>query len=318
MYAASDSLLVRRIPISTSSDAAPSGKNARPPIISSMRLSARSRDHVWVSTSDGRVYRVDWTKTPKPQHELDSFRTASGTARAMVVARVGGQGTGSRDKAGAPARDAVIILESDKKSGQMVVTAYKAGFDEIVDGKPAALQSKTLFTYKKNSGNGNGGNGNQGLQLLETGSTGGRALVGAIGDRIFVGGASYSGAVAEGFDQLRYEFFSFAAPDLATTLDVKARGAPSLSNKAKSDTSVNTNANQIVDVLVGGARGAIYYYHDAINRLTSVGKGKADKDGLQPRMLHWHRKAVHAVKWSRDGRSPSVYAFGVEETKLTV
>jgi len=55
-------------------------------------------------------------------------------------------------------------------------------------------------------------------------------------------------------------------------------------------------------VVVGCARGAIFYYNDLLPQIRLLQTSrKARNLSLQPRKLHWHRRAVHAVKWSRDG-----------------
>lgn len=159
------------------------------------------------------------------------------------------------------------MIESDK-SNKLDVTAYLQG-----------SEPKNILSLKKNG---------SGLQLLES-SHDGRVLVGALHDRLFIGTASSS--LVETLDQLSYDFFSFDAPDIITTLDLKVVA----NKKAKSE------SEKKVDIIVGGARGAIYHYHDALSRIQALGNSKSDKDTIQAQKYHWHRKAVHAVKWSRDG-----------------
>ncbi|KAF4125154.1 NET1-associated nuclear protein 1 (U3 small nucleolar RNA-associated protein 17) [Geosmithia morbida] len=289
VYAASDSLLVRRIPISTADSKAPndsSTSNAKPAVIISMRLSKKSPDSVWVATSDGRVFHVNWTGTLTGTPDT-SFRTNSKTARAMVVMTIGdgGNGGGSASKkpsvagAAGSAHDVVLVVESDK-SARLEITAYLPS-ERDGNKKP---RSRSLFSIKKGGGSG--------LQLLESANAG-RVLVGALHDRVFLGAATFAGS-ADGLDQLRYDFFSFDTPDIVTSIDVRARAVSG--KRARS-----SDANQVVDVLVGGARGSIYLYHDAVNRLQAVGRGSSDKEPIQAQKYHWHRKAVHSVKWSRDG-----------------
>ena len=260
VYSAADSLLVRRIPISTLDSSAPKG--SKPAIIVAMRLSKRSPNLIWVACSDGHIYHVDWTKKTQ---SLESFHTKSGTAKAMVVLPMGDSKKGL---------EVVLVAESDK-SFRLDIVAYLAT-------KGQMPQSKNLLSLKKN------GNG---LHLLES-SDDGQFLTGALNDRIFIGVLNTESV--ENLDQLRQDFFSFDAPDLITSLDLKI--ATRNSKKSKAD------IGPVVDIIAGGARGGIYLYHDAVSRLQTFSKSKSDKETIQAQKLHWHRKAVHSVKWSRDGK----------------
>ena len=55
-----------------------------------------------------------------------------------------------------------------------------------------------------------------------------------------------------------------------------------------------------MDVVVGLQDGSIRIVDDILTQLTQMGKGAKDIDRIS-RRLHWHRMAVSAVKWSRDG-----------------
>ena len=57
----------------------------------------------------------------------------------------------------------------------------------------------------------------------------------------------------------------------------------------------------IIDVLVGGARGSIYFYNDLVAKLEALEGNESNQDALVGRKYHWHRRAVHTVKWSKDG-----------------
>ncbi|KAG9256022.1 uncharacterized protein F5Z01DRAFT_533253 [Emericellopsis atlantica] len=249
IYTAVDSLLVRRIPIPTLAPSAP--KNTKPASIVGMRASKQSASHVWVALSDGRVFHVDWTNS---SGSMDAFETQSKTAKAMNVVSVG---------SGKSAQDVVVVVEADKSSRMDIVAYLKT------DGKP---QSRNILSLKKSG---------SGLQLLEA-SSDGKVLVGALNDCLFIGSTP---TYAESLQDLSYEFVSFDAPDIVTSIDLRV----SKSKKAK------------VDIAVGGARGGIYVYKDAIAKFLSLGKQKSEKEAVQAQKYHWHRRAVHSVKWSRDG-----------------
>ncbi|KAM0564618.1 hypothetical protein ACHAPJ_000833 [Fusarium lateritium] len=260
VYSAADSLLVRRIPI-TSADSSDE-KTSAPAHIVAMRQSKQNSDIVWVACSDGRVCRVNWTTSKTPE----SFQTQSKTATAMTLVT---------KKVSGKAKEIIFMAESDKP-GRIEVVAYPATTKDS--------EHKVVFTMKK-PGNG--------LQFLET-SEDGQILVGAINDRLFFGVPSQ-----QQFDNLAaldYEIYTFDIPDLVTALDFRVypRSATG-GRKARQETA------PVLDIIVGGARGSIYLYHDALARSQALAKSVSEKELIQAQNFHWHRRAVHALKWSRDG-----------------
>ncbi|KAG5949948.1 hypothetical protein E4U53_005617 [Claviceps sorghi] len=272
VYSTADSLLVRRIPITTLDTS--SSQGSTPARLVATRLSKHNPQLVWVVCSKGNVYCVDWTRNKTPRL---AFQTASGTAKALIVVPA----------SYATTKEILIIAESDKPS-RIDVTAYNP-----IDGSEA--QPKSLLTLKKQG---------HGLQILEC-SDDGQVIVGAFQDQLFFGTAS--GSVGN-YEDLRYEFFSFDSPDLITCIDLRRRQRSSGGQKAQSA------SESAVDVIVGGARGSIFIYRNVISAVTS-GKHHSVKDGLDVQKHHWHRKAVHAVKWSRDG---NYFISGGSENVLVV
>ncbi|KAJ4297040.1 NET1-associated nuclear protein 1 [Collariella sp. IMI 366227] len=119
---------------------------------------------------------------------------------------------------------------------------------------------------------------------------GGRLIVAAAKESLHVGLLKTKKAAS--LDDLTYRFHSFDVPDIVTCLDIRA---------TTRTTKKGGLEIQSVDVALGCARGAIYVYHDLLSKLLGEGSG-APKGGLiQPRKYHWHRRAVHSVKWSQDG-----------------
>ncbi|KAM0250571.1 hypothetical protein ACHAP5_002101 [Fusarium lateritium] len=259
VYSAADSLLVRRIPI-TSAESSDEKTSASAHIVA-MRQSKQNPDIVWVATSDGRVCEVKWTTSKAPEF----FRTQSNTANAMalVTKKVSGQ-----------EKEIIFVAESDKP-GRIEVVAYQATTTES--------EHKIVFVMKK-AGNG--------LQLLETSEDG--HLVGAINDRLFFGVPSQ-----QKFDNLAaldYEIYTFDIPDLVSSLDLRVYPRPATSGKKS-----RQEASPVLDIIVGGARGSIFFYHDALARSQALAKSGSEKEPIQAQNFHWHRRAVHALKWSRDG-----------------
>jgi NET1-associated nuclear protein 1 (U3 small nucleolar RNA-associated protein 17) len=226
-----------------------------------MRQSKQNSNNIWVATSDGRVCEVNWTTSKTPEFFQTQSKTA--TAMALVTKKVSGQ-----------VKEIIFVAESDKP-GRIEVVAYPATTTES--------EHKVLFVMKK-PGNG--------LQLLETSEDG--HLVGAINDRLFFGVPSQR--QFDNLASLDYEIYTFDIPDLVSALDLRVYPRPVTSGKKS-----RQEAAPVLDIIVGGARGAIYLYHDALARSQALAKSGSDKEPIQAQNFHWHRRAVHALKWSRDG-----------------
>ncbi|KAF4446273.1 hypothetical protein F53441_10075 [Fusarium austroafricanum] len=236
-------------------------KITAPAHIVAMRQSKQNTDIVWVATSDGRVCQVNWTTSKTPEF----FQTKSKTANAMALVT---------KKVSGKTKEIIFVAESDKPA-RIEVIAYPASTTES--------EHKVLFVMKK-PGNG--------LQLLETSEDG--HLVGAINDRLFFGVPSQ-----QQFDSLTaldYEIYTFDIPDLVSALDLRVYPRPVTSGKKSRHETA-----PVLDIIVGGARGSIYLYHDALARSQALAKSGSDKEPIQAQNFHWHRRAVHALKWSRDG-----------------
>jgi NET1-associated nuclear protein 1 (U3 small nucleolar RNA-associated protein 17) len=174
------------------------------------------------------------------------------------------------------AQELVLVAESDKP-GRIEVVAYSGNAKE--ESEP-----KVVLAMKK-SGNG--------LQLLEA-SDDGQVLVGGFNDRLFFGVPSQP--QFDNLAALEYEIYTFDVPDLVTALDLRVYPRPATGGrKARQETA------PVLDIIVGGARGSIYLYRDALARSQALAKSGSDKEPIQAQNFHWHRRAVHAVKWSRDG-----------------
>jgi NET1-associated nuclear protein 1 (U3 small nucleolar RNA-associated protein 17) len=262
IYTTSDSLLLRRIPIGAVDTATSDGSS--PANIVATRLSIQNPEYLWVACSDGQIYHVKWTEAAETHQ---SFKTVTGTAKAMTVT--------STEASGAKA-DVVVVVET-AKSNKTELTAY--GGDLL-----SSPVSKHILSIKK-PGNG--------LHLIEA-TQDGLVLVGAVNDSLFIGVASHEQTT--NFEEIQYDFFSFDVPDIITTLDFRVYQASALPGAGSKGRRAS---DRVVDVIVGGARGGIYLYHDALARSQSLGKA-----GIQAQKFHWHRKAVHSVKWSRDGMLP--------------
>lgn len=259
IYSAADSLLIRRIPITTLGASEKLGTTSD--IIVSMKRSIQNPNLLWVATLHGQVYHVNWTRASS-SHK--SFQTSTKSAHDLVIAQATPE----------TAQDTVLLLETDE-TGHSNLNAYPGE----TSGK---AQPKTIFTIKDSV---------SGLKLLSSNADA-RVVCGALGDRLFI--LSW-----DALDDAAYETFSFKVPDVISSLDVRTQERKGQQSKHKQS---YPGSNLVVDVAVGGARGAIYRYSDLLAGLHFQDKAKAaKKDMLQAQKYHWHRRAVHTVKWSRDG-----------------
>lgn len=233
------------------------GLGVVPAHIVATRQSKQNADHIWVATSDGHIHLVDWTEASTI---ISTFQTSSNTAKAMVIGKV--------TIAGAE-QEIVLVLEATAGGSDLV------GYSSAQGSSPL---SKTLLQVNKQPAN---------FHLLDA-SDCGQFLVGAVHDRLFVG--SVAQKPLQTIEDLAYEVIGFDTPDIVTAVDLKTR-------RKKQGKAAKKEIADILDVLIGGARGAIYIYNDVLANLKEL-----IRQPTQPQKLHWHRRAVHSAKWSRDGR----------------
>ncbi|KAF9875903.1 hypothetical protein CkaCkLH20_06835 [Colletotrichum karsti] len=163
--------------------------------------------------------------------------------------------------------EVVYVSETSKQNKGEIVAYSGPDFTQ-----PA---SEVLFTTKQL---------NREIHLLRA-STDGKIIVGATKEGLIVG--TVKSEASNTNLGLESEFFTFDSTDIICSLDIRVTN--------KKDSAA------VVDLVAGGARGAIYYYNDVLNKLQNLNVPKSKRDSIQARKYHWHRRAVHSVKWSKDG-----------------
>lgn len=170
--------------------------------------------------------------------------------------------------------DVLLVLQRLKKSRAQIV-AYNT--------KALASNSgKLIHTYDESP------------QLLRS-AVGARAVVAAAKESVHIGLLKTKRKPVSTLDDLEYRFTSFTVPDIITCLDI--RSTLQAANKGGLEL-------QTLDLVVGCARGAIYSYKDVVSKLPSAEASSMKASTIQPLKYHWHRRAVHSVKWSEDGKEP--------------
>lgn len=257
VYTTADSLLVRRItlPLSPETGHGPKGQH----IVASV-LSKEAPNQLWVGTSDGRVFCIDWT-------------TGSGADAPYQLTTILDM-TVDSIQFGKSTEDVLLVLEKTGISGGRV-RAYSR--NALKSGTGKLLYNCSEFPHQIRSANN------------------ASVVVVAGKDTIHVGARTGKGASVKSPADLEYGFFSFNVDDTVTTVDVRCLARP---------TKKQTSGSLPVDLAVGCARGKIFLYYDVVARSPVAGPATPRKGtAIQPVKKHWHRRAVHSVKWSHDGKN---------------
>ncbi|PKY00668.1 WD domain protein [Aspergillus campestris IBT 28561] len=95
----------------------------------------------------------------------------------------------------------------------------------------------------------------------------------------------------------QYTWRELTLPVKITSMDIRSKVS---SSQPKAGTSNRSRHWETLDLALGEANGSILVYHDVLNSLNKEGALEGGK-GMAPRKLHWHREAVCATRWSKDG-----------------
>ncbi|KAJ0122170.1 sporulation protein [Diaporthe amygdali] len=250
VYSVADSLLVRRIALPLI------GANNGAPYLVAAALSQVTTDLVWLASSDGRIWRINWRTGAGTENCL---QTDAGVIHDMTLGAV---------TVNKRPTDILYVSES-LKNGHRIV-AYD----------PSDLAQPTSQVLKKQLGK---------ATILRT-TNGGSILTAATGNTLMVGAARQKsvGSIVD----LAYDFYSINTSDDVCCLSVRL--APKKSGSKKK--AAHESSEPVLDVAVGGVRGAIYIYSDLLSQL----RAKSRKGLEVPKKQHWHQRAVHSIYWSPD------------------
>ncbi|KAH0559865.1 hypothetical protein GP486_003613 [Trichoglossum hirsutum] len=263
IYSSATSLLARSLSLETSS--------SRGAMITAFILSPTSHNYVYVSTSRGRLEIWDWTEGKKLQRwEFES------DINALAVASP----SPAEDKT-----DVIFLVEKKYEKWRIKL------FELTRDAKQSKTgnQTKVLYECQQQISN---------LKVLHEG----QVVVATSGKCLVVGTAIGDATTGS------YVWTEFTSPDWLTCLDARESSKEPISSKSKEDLKVrgNRKTNPAIDLVVGDIKGAIFVHHDILNRLVADHRKGAS---VRPEHLargasrrwHWHREAVHSIKWSLDG-----------------
>ncbi|KAM0335344.1 hypothetical protein ACHAQA_000389 [Verticillium albo-atrum] len=226
-------------------------------------LSPVDPDFVWVGCSDGRIWKFNWRQGTKPE---DTLMTKSLTALDLCVSSI---------QINKTAHDVIFVSEKKQKDEGTIVAYCRKGTSH--------LASQVLFKTPRPD---------QAIHLLRS-TTDGKYVVGAHSEGLVVGTVT-----GKDFD-LEGDFFNFDTSDIVCTLDLRVTTRQQGLSAPKKQTV--KPSSEVLDVIIGCARGSIFLYNDIMTKLQSMRGPKPKQKEVQARKFHWHRRAVHSVKWSKDG-----------------
>lgn len=177
--------------------------------------------------------------------------------------------------------DVLLVLKRLTKTSAQIVAYNNKGL--------STRNGKLLHTYDESP------------QMLRS-VAGGRLVVAAAKETLHIG--LLKSKKAASLDDLQYRFLCFDIPDTVSSVDIRH----TIRQTKKGGVEL-----QSVDLAVGGARGAIYVYNELLPHLFGEGPSLSKAGHIQPKKYHWHRRAVHSVKWSQDGKQ---FALGGLAIKL--
>lgn len=230
VYSVADSLLVRRITLPVV------GANNGAPYLVASALSQTSPNLVWLAASDGRIWRIDWTKGTGAQ---DCFRTKAGVIHDMTVGAVTLNKTLS---------DVLFVSESLKGTSKLV--AYD----------PTDLSNPQSHVLQNDTGR---------VSIVRS-AAGGLVLLAVAGNAMIIGALKQSSV--QSLQNLHYDFSSVNAVDDICSLSIRHSPKKSLSKKKTSPEL----SDLAVDVAVGCVRGSIYVYSDLLSQLQNAPKRGLD------------------------------------------
>jgi NET1-associated nuclear protein 1 (U3 small nucleolar RNA-associated protein 17) len=177
-------------------------------------------------------------------------------------------------------RDVVFTTESRKDGGWRITANELAPPNGSIKTVARTIYSST-----------------QKVNFLKTAREG-SVVAAASGKRILLG--VLRSQEYDTIDKIRYEFRVFGSTDLISSLDLRAHERQKVPNTK----AAAPKRMPVVNIVVGDVKGAIFLHHDLWLNLGESKKTEHTKMAgirLMPQKLHWHRQAVHTVKWSLDG-----------------
>jgi NET1-associated nuclear protein 1 (U3 small nucleolar RNA-associated protein 17) len=230
-------------------------------------LSPSDPNIIWAACSDGSLYKVDWASGERSEK---AWKTPSKNILRITVASLDSAEQGQD-----------VLFTAEEHDGEWRISAHE------LSTLGTTTTSRSRVIYKST----------QSIQIIKA-TDEGAIIVAASEERVLLG--SLRSADFGSIDRIRYEFRVFESTDYISSLDVRVFKRSSAPIEAAS----RVDKVKVVDVVVGNVKGSIFVHNDLLRNLLDSERSRTDVENpinLTPRKLHWHRKAVHSVKWSLDG-----------------
>lgn len=233
--------------------------------ISAFAFSSTTQSHLYLSTISGTIEKWDWIEGLRLNH----WRISS-SIYSLVT---GKQNLGTLDT------DLVYTIDKKGQEPWLLSVHCLAGGE---DG--AKTDVKTLLTNQQALSS---------VKVLENG----RVIVATSGSQLMFG--SSDELAPSTLKDISYTWRIIECPEFIVSTDIRVRPSEKIQKMSK---EVRSKANSF-DIAVGGLKGPIHIYEDLLRKIIKRDRraSKGSSVDVTPRRLHWHRNAVHAVKWSADG-----------------
>ncbi|KAF2458054.1 hypothetical protein BDY21DRAFT_285383 [Lineolata rhizophorae] len=231
--------------------------------ISACAISASDSKILYVGTSSGRIYEWDWTK-------------GATVGFWEIGVPIGGLATASADGS----VDTVYVLERGESCR---ITAHR-----LRRGEGASKNEVNVILATRESIH----------SFVVLGN--GEYLVAVSANELHVSRVRNYSAIL--LREHKANCWTSKSSEGITAMDARLRSPP------KSSKSKGSQEDPSLDIATGVVSGAIFFYEDILSKMNGLVSRKKEKERrriqgslLAPRIMHWHREAVGAVRWSKDG-----------------
>ena len=234
--------------------------------VTAFALCPSKTNHIFLSTNTGSIEKWDWIEGIRLEYwhiSIPIYHLATATH---------GSNETSND----------LVYTVDRKGeGQWMLTVHRllGGGEASKTDLGTLIKSPEALTSVKIMENG-------GIIVLTSGS------------RIIIGSTDKPDLTP--LKDISYVWREVKCREWISTVDVRIRPYDTVSKKAK---RTKSGLDGALDVAVGTLRGKIIVYDDLLNSLIHQESNiKSEKQkGISSQRMHWHRNAVLALKWSKDG-----------------
>ncbi len=235
--------------------------------VTAFALSPSKMNHIFVSTNTGSIEKWDWVEGCRLEYwhiSTPIYHLATSSSRPKETPN-----------------DLVYTVDRKGESQWLLTVHRLLGGDEA-----SKTDLGTLIKYAEPLTS---------VKVLDNG----RIIVLTSGSRLVVGTSDKPNLGS--LKNITYVWRDVKCPEWITTMDVQIRPHERAGKKAEGP---NLGCYGALDVAIGTLRGQIIIYDDFLKSLISKESNTKTETrrAISSQRIHWHRNAVLALKWSKDGR----------------